>query len=85
MAKQAVTITRDDWQKAIAEITATRIDTDPSVVTLYEFAEMMGVAYQTSRKRLADLVKAGKAVQTRKRVQTQDGRIRSLVAFKLKK
>jgi hypothetical protein len=85
MAKQAVTITRDDWQKAIEEVNATLLDADPSVVTLYEFADLMGVAYQTSRKRLFGLVKAGKAVQTTKRVRTHDGRIRTLVAFKLKK
>lgn len=85
MAKPQHAITRDDWLKALEEANAIRVDTDPSVVTLYEFAELMGVAYATARNRLTRLVKAGKAVQTTKRVLTPDRRVRTLLAFKLKK
>jgi hypothetical protein len=78
-------ITRDDWMAAVAETHASRADDDPSLLTYEEFCALMGVAYGTARKRLADLVTAGRAIRTTKRTLTQDGRCRVVVAFRLKK
>ena len=81
----AKTITRDDWLKAIAETTADKIESDPSVLSYYDFAAQMGVAIATARSRLNGLVEAGRAVRTTKRTVTPDGRLRTVVAFRLKK
>ncbi len=85
MAAKTVTITRDDWLKAIAETTADKAESDPSVLSYYDFAAQMGVAVATARSRLNGLVAAGRAVRTTKRTVTPDGRLRTIVAFRLKK
>ncbi len=81
----AKAITRDDWLKAIAETTADKVEQDPGLLSYYDFAAQMGVAIATARSRLNGLVAAGRAVRTTKRTVTPDGRLRTIVAFRLKK
>lgn len=79
------TITREDWLSAIAETTADKVDSDPGLLSYYDFAAQMGVALATARSRLNGLVASGRAIRTTKRMLTPDGRIRTVVAFRLKK
>lgn len=78
-------ITRDDWLKALADTTQEQVETDPSIVSYNEFADLLGVAYGTARKRLNGLVKSGRAHRVMKRTLTADGRCRNVIAFKLLK
>jgi hypothetical protein len=84
-ASPAKTITRDDWLNAIKEAHAAQADQDPSLLSYYEFADLLGVALGTAVKRLNVLVAAGRAIRTTKRAITPDGRCRTVVAFRLKK
>ncbi len=84
-APKPAKITRDDWLSAIAETSESRADQDPSLLSYAEFQVLMNVAYGTALRRLRELVAAGRAVRTTKRMVTQDGRLRTVVAFRLKK
>jgi hypothetical protein len=79
------TITRDDWLTAIEETHKDQADRDPSLLSYAEFGALMQVCQGTAMRRLNGLVEAGRAIRTTKRMLTPDGRIRSVVAFRLKK
>lgn len=86
MAKASpVTITRDDWLKAIEETQKAQVDTDPDVMSYYDFAAKMGCVIGTARVKLDALVKAGRAKKVSKMVIAGDGRLRRVVAFRLVK
>lgn len=82
---KAPTIAHDEWTKALEEVASSRVDTDPDVMSYYDFAEKYGCALGTARSKLHALVKAGRAKLTTKRVIAGDGRLRTLVAFRLVK
>ncbi len=84
-APASVTISREDWLAATAEATAAKADDDPGLLSYYEYAALLQVALGTAVKRLNGLVSAGRAIRTTKRMVTSDGRLRTVVAFRLKK
>lgn len=84
-APQPTKITRDDWLAALEETRANEVDRDPSLLSYDEFASLMGIARATAVKRLNELVEAGRAVRSVKRILAPDGRIRAVVAYRLKK
>ena len=83
--KAPATISLDDWQTAMDEARADRADNDPGLLSYYDYAALMQVALGTAVKRLNGLVAAGRAIRTTKRTVTADGRLRTVVAFRLKK
>lgn len=87
MAKttNTATITHDEWQAALEEVTKSQVDTDPNVLSYFDFADRYGCSLGTARVRLDALVEAGRAKRTTKRVVAGDGRLRTLVAFRLVK
>ncbi len=78
-------ITRDDWLAAIAETSASRADQDPDLLSYAEFQALMKITYGTALRRTRELVAAGRAIKATKRTVTPDGRLRTVVAFRLKK
>ena len=84
-ATAPVTISREDWLTATAEAQAAKADADPGLLSYYDYAALMQVALGTAVKRLNTLVAAGRAIRTTKRTVTHDGRLRTIVAFRLKK
>ena len=84
-APAPVTISREDWLAATAEAQADRADNDPGLLSYYDYATLLQVALGTAVKRLNGLVAAGRAMRTTKRTVTADGRLRTVVAFRLKK
>jgi hypothetical protein len=84
-ATAPVTISREDWLAATAEAQADRADNDPGLLSYYDYAALMQVSLGTAVKRMNVLAAAGRAIRTTKRTLTPDGRIRTVVAFRLKK
>lgn len=76
-------ISRDDWIKAIADAMPPPPVDD--AITVTEFAGLADCTPHTARKKLLALVKAGKAVQVRKRMTGADGRRLCLTAYQLTK
>lgn len=75
-------ITRDDWLKALGEAGRDDLQDDDQALTSTQFAAMFGIARSTAMARLEALVTAGKAIETRKRQQT-NGRMVRCRAFRL--
>ena len=80
---RGVSISRDEWLKALAAAGIDDETHDPDAVTVAEFAEMFGVNRQTAMRRLQALEKAGAATRTRKRQTDVSGRSISFIAFRL--
>lgn len=83
--KAAVTITRDDWLKAVDEVSASQADADSDLMSYFDFAELAGIAPTTASHRLNALAAAGRAIRTTKRIIAGDGKCRRVVAFRLVK
>lgn len=77
------TITRDDWLKALAEVSGHDGTDDQDAVTHDEFADMLGVPVSTAHSQLQRLVASGRAVRTSKRGRTRYGRNIRFVAYRL--
>jgi DeoR/GlpR family transcriptional regulator of sugar metabolism len=78
-----VSISRDEWLKALVEIGET-VEDDQQAVTVAEFAEMFTMSRCTASRRLELLVTEGKATRTRKRLRVaSNNRLMSLIAFRL--
>jgi hypothetical protein len=73
-------ISRDDWLKALDEAVNVTGQLDDSALTVLEFAKMCNIPEGTARNRLKLMVKAGKAIQTRKRSHTS---ILAVTAYRL--
>jgi len=78
-----MTITRDDWLKALAEAGVDDSTDDQEAVTAQELGDLLGVPRLTAERRLKLLAAAGKATRTRKRKQSSDGRMVSYIAYRL--
>jgi predicted ArsR family transcriptional regulator len=78
-----MSITRDDWLKAMEEAGAHDDRNDPSAVTIIEFAAMFGLPRDAARRRLNALEQAGKATVTRKYGPRRDGKMFRMMAWKL--
>lgn len=69
-----VTITRDDWLKAIRDVRSTPPEAnDPSVLTLAEIGELLGVGKAGATAHVKRLLDAGRAERTRKFITRGDG------------
>ena len=79
----STTITRDDWLNAIREAGIDDPVGDPDAVTAGEFAAMFGIDRNAAMRRLVQLVEAGKATRTTKRMTDVLGRSVSYPAYKL--
>ena len=79
-------ISREEWMKALEDADAARhAPPDPSWLTLYDVSELLGLHYNTARRRLRDMVKTGKAERRTEYRQTPDERYRPVVVFRLVK
>lgn len=78
----SVTITRDDWLRALEESGLPLAD-DQSALTLYEVMAMLDVNRSTAQHRVDRLVDAGRAVKTWKRCPRADGRMQQMRAYRL--
>ena len=76
-------ITRDEWLRALGEVTDAPVDSDPSAITIAEFAQMFALSRSTASKRLRLLEASGKAQRTMKQFRGSDGRMCRSLAFKL--
>ena len=79
------TISRDEWLQAVDEAKRTTIVEDPSLLTLGQYAALMGVHVNTARRQLAVLVAAGRAERLSRVVRAVDGSMRRVPAFRLVK
>jgi predicted ArsR family transcriptional regulator len=76
-------INRDEWLTALAAAEIP-LEDEQAAVSVLEFAEMMGLARQASKKRLEELVARGLARQTHK-WSTCNGRRAHVKAYVLVK
>lgn len=77
-----MTISRDDWLRAMAEIGDSTED-DHDAVTILEFANLFGLRRESAARRLRRLEAAGRARRTAKISVGVDGRRLRLIAFRL--
>lgn len=75
--------TRDEWLQALEEAGVRASVSDPSAITIQEYAALLHVPIPTARHQLLTLVKAGKAVETRKRQVSSYGRLLDYKAYRL--
>ena len=82
----SVNISRDEWLAALDEANAgNAAPDDPSWVSIYEYADLVGCHYNKARRDLKRMVQAGKAEQQTRRRRTDDGAIRPVVCYRLVK
>lgn len=78
----SVHINRDEWLAALREAELP-MDDDQEAVTAAEFAQMFGLTRLSAERRLARLAEMGKAIRTYKRARSKNGRMFSLIAYRL--
>jgi hypothetical protein len=79
-------ISRDEWLKALEDASDSRLSPDdPSWLSLYEYAAMVGCHYNKARRDLKCLVESGKAERQDRRRRTDDGAIRLVTCYRLVK
>lgn len=81
----APSISRAEWLKALEAAQADGRKSDPDLLTLHDYAEMVGVSLGTARTHLRLLIKKGMAAQAMKMAQRADGRWQNVPAYRLKK
>lgn len=74
-------INRDTWLAALDEVCA--IDNDPAVVSMREFADLIGLKRSAAQMRMELLLQAGKATKTVKRVRRSNGQVVTLPGYRL--
>lgn len=79
----SVSISRDEWLKALADAGVKSQEDDQLAVTVMEFAATFDLPAPTARHQLELLVKAGKATRTAKRGRTPYGRSITYNAYRL--
>jgi hypothetical protein len=80
----AVSITRDEWLKAMTDVgLVVDQDDDPSSLTISEFAEMFGLSHEAAGRKLRALFSANKATRAKKWVNGSDGRRILIASYKL--
>lgn len=77
-------ITRDDWLKAL-HAADEPIESDTDVLTLREFAALLGVGLSAAMRRRDKLIAAGAAAHTTKRYRRIDGGVIRIPAVRLLK
>src|SRR5262245_15280371 len=77
-------ITRDDWLRALQDVGWNDTD-ERDAVTRKEFAAMLQIDFQAAVRRLEVLVDKGMAVEKRKRETDGLGRMKHVIAYRLKK
>ena len=77
-------ITRDDWLAALREAEADEIP-ESDALTVQEFADMIGMKRHAALRRMAILVREGRAVRTLKKFRRTDNQITSVSAYRLVK
>lgn len=77
-----MSIAREDWLKAMADVGAPLTD-DRSAVTITEFGAMFGLRRAASGERLRRLLAAGLAQETRKTIRDVSGRPQNVKAYRL--
>lgn len=75
-----MTITRDEWMKALGDAV---MPTDPDAMTVRELSEMCGIGRRAMDERVRVLVEQGKAIRTRKIVRNAVGYTRRVSAYRL--
>jgi hypothetical protein len=78
-----MSISRDEWLKALSDAGLHDDTDDQSALTTIEFMQMFDLCETTARNRLAALVKAGKAIETTKVFVNARGHRLRARAFKL--
>lgn len=78
----SVTISRDEWLKALSEIGHSEED-DQEALTIEEFGAMFSMPRETAERRLKQLAAAGKATRTKKVGRSNDGRQVRYIAYRL--
>ena len=79
----SVSISRDEWLRALADVGFIEGENDEHAVTVAEFGQLIGLERTAATKRLRALVAAGKATETYKRVQAQSGQVVRCRAYRL--
>lgn len=72
-------IPRDEWLKALGDAVQ---DCDASALTVVEIAQEFGINRQAAYRKVLELIAEGRAVATRKIVQTRNG-ARRIQAYRL--
>ena len=78
----SVTINRDEWLSALEAAGMSQED-DQQAITVHEFAAMFDLRRFTAERKLAELVKTGKAIRTLKLTTSPSGRRMRYVAYRL--
>ena len=78
------TITHADWQKALADLNQSEVDTDPSVLTISELEAVWGIPERTASRKIRRLMEKGYASATKKRIRRVNGSIALVGAYKLR-
>jgi hypothetical protein len=76
-------IDRSIWLKALGEVQTAPLEDDPHVITTMEFARLLGVGRAKAEHRLKQMVTAGKAAHTEKRIRRVDGHVMCVTAYRL--
>jgi len=77
-------ITRNEWLAALDEAN-TPPPQDPNVLTVREFADLLGIGRDAAGDRIALLVKAGKAERVTKVIRNVSGSLVKVPAYRLLK
>lgn len=77
-----MSITRDEWLKAMGEAAA---PADPDALSTAEIAKMFGIPITAASRRLRELVADGKAVRSVKLTAMVNGHSKRVPAYKLVK
>jgi len=78
-----MSITRDEWLKALAHANIASEEDDQEAVTATEFAALFQVPVTTARTRLRALVDRGLARETKKMASDTRGHRKQLTAYRL--
>ena len=78
-------ITREEWLAAISQAEAAQVTSDPSLLSLYQYADLMGIHFNSARRQLRKLERAGLAEKREKRMRCEDGKVRAVSAWRLLK
>lgn len=79
----SVTISHDEWRKALADAGIGGGVDDQSAMTVREWADIQKIPFNTARHQLDRLVLVGKAVRTYKMATNEYGRRQQCIAFRL--
>jgi hypothetical protein len=81
-AKPAISsgINRDEWLEALGDSAAPN---DPDSLSIAEIGKLFNIDRQTAARRVAELLKGGKAVSTFKQITNSSGYVRRVPSYRL--